>query len=228
MKVSTTNFFLCGPQSRLPPRKEVNRLRQALLRHKCICQPLRATLKELPTLLQQLIASDDGLKGLPAVVASIDCLAQWLDSGPTTLSFDDDSPHAAILPLTILLQTALFLQHLDNTASQVSSFSVTIQSLQKFGVQGFCIGFLTAAAIAFSESKEHLAQHVATSVRLAMCIGVYVDSNIFAVEPPSLALAVSVRWRPDQFSEEQVEGILRAYKHVRHLLFSVGTLPAFS
>ncbi|KAG6299485.1 Type I Iterative PKS [Claviceps purpurea] len=213
MKVSTTNFFLCGPQSRLPPTKEVNRLRHALLRHKCICQPLRATLKELPTLLQQLIASDDGLKGLPAVVASIDCLAQWLDSGPTTLSFDDDPPHAAILPLTILLQTALFLQHLDNTASQVSSFSVTIQSLQKFGVQGFCIGFLTAAAIAFSESKEHLAQHVATSVRLAMCIGVYVDSNIFAVEPPSLALAVSVRWRPDQFSEEQVEGILRAYKH---------------
>ncbi|KAG6052579.1 Type I Iterative PKS [Claviceps sp. LM77 group G4] len=213
MKVLTTNFFLCGPQSCLPPTKEVNRLRQALLRHKCICQPLKATLKELPTLLQQLIASDDGLKELPAVVTSIDSLAQWLDSGPATLSLDDDPPHAAILPLTILLQTALFLQHLDDTASQVSSFNVIIQSLQKFGVQGFCIGFLTAAAIAFSESKEHLAQHVAISLRLAMCIGVYVDSNIYAVDPPSPALAVSVRWRPDQFSEEQVEGILRAYKH---------------
>ncbi|KAG5985260.1 Type I Iterative PKS [Claviceps digitariae] len=204
MKLPTTDLFLCGPQSGFPSLKEVNRLREVLLRHKCIHQSLAATLKELPNLLRQLLTFDESLKEVPAA-ASIDNLAQWLDLENSTLPLDDDLPHAAALPLTVLL--------LEKTTALLPSFSQTIQSLQKHGVQGFCTGFLTAAAIALSDTEEQLALHVAVSLRLAMCIGIYVDENIFAVNPPASVFAVSVRWRQGQFSEPQIDNILHAYKH---------------
>ncbi|KAG5919295.1 Type I Iterative PKS [Claviceps africana] len=212
MKLPTTELFLCGPQSRFPPPKEVNRLRHVLLRHKCLHQSLSATLKDLPGLLQQLVAADESLGGVEAV-ALIDSLARWLDSGESTLALDDDLLHAAALPLTVLLQTALYVHHLEKTTPLLPSFRQTLQSLQKYGVQGFCIGFLTAAAIALSETEELLAQHVAISLRLAMCIGIYVDKNTLAADPPSPVFVVSVRWRTGQFSETQMSNILRAYKH---------------
>ncbi|KAG5951531.1 Type I Iterative PKS [Claviceps sorghi] len=212
MKLPATDLFLCGPQSRFPPPTEVNRLRHVLLRHKYIHQSLSATLKDLPSLLQQLLASDESLRGVEAV-AVIDGLARWLDSGEFTLSHDDDLPHAAALPLTVLLQTALYVHHLEKTTAVLPPFRQTLQSLQKYGVQGFCIGFLTAAAIALSETEELLAQHVGISLRLAMCIGIYVDKNTLAADPRSPVFVVSVRWRPEQFSETQLGNILRAHKH---------------
>ncbi|KAG6026762.1 Type I Iterative PKS [Claviceps citrina] len=215
MKLSTTNVFFCGPHSRFPAAKEVALLRQVFLHHQSIHQSLSAALKELPDLLRQLIASDSSLRRVPAA-APVDQLARWLDPGhaaPPTI--DHDLVHAAALPLTVLLQTALFLQHLEKekAASPLPCFGQTIKSLQKYGVQGFCAGFLTAAAIALSETEQQFAQHVATSLRLAMCIGVYVDRSTYAAEALSPAFAVSVRWRQGRFSEAQVEEILCAYKH---------------
>ncbi|KAG6007492.1 Type I Iterative PKS [Claviceps maximensis] len=212
MKIPTTNLFLCGPQSRFPPPKDVDRLRKVLLRRECIHQSLQATLKGLPDLLRQLLAFDDSLRGVQAV-ASIECLAQWLDSGNHTPFYDNDVLHAVVLPLTVLLQTAMFLEHLEKTTDQLPSFSQATQSLEKYGVQGFCIGFLTAAAIAFSDAEEQLAQHIAVSLRLAMCIGVYVDRDTYAGDPPNPVFVASVRWRQNQFSEAQVDSLLRVYKH---------------
>ena len=138
---------------------------------------------------------------------------QWLDSGRLSLPVET-LLNVASLPFVVLLQIALFLQHLAKI-NPGADYSQTIQSLQQCGVQGFCTGFLTAAAIDFSENEEQLAQYTATSLRLAMVIGAYVDQNALYTEPSSSACTLSVRWRQGKFSKSQVENILTGYTHVR-------------
>lgn len=205
-------LFLCGPQARLPSPKDLGQLRQILLGQKTFYASLTPTLKDLPNLLRQLTTFDVKLKRAPSA-ASIDFLLQWLDSGHVSLPLDD-LPNIVSLPFAVLLEIALFLQHLakNNTGPD---YSQTIQSLQQYGVQGFCTGFLTAAAIDFSGNEEQLADYTATSLRLAMCIGAYIDQNAIYAEPSSPVCALSVRWKEGQFSESQVEDLLAGYPHVR-------------
>jgi hypothetical protein len=208
MTITTTELFLCGPQARLPSLQELDQLRQTLIDQKKFCASLTATLKNLPNVLQKLTAFDNTLKPVPSV-ASIDFLLQWLESGTLSLPVDT-LPNVASSPFIILLQIALFLQHLAKTNGG-PDYRPIIQSLQQYGVQGFCTGFLTAAAIGFSGNEEQLAEFAAVSLRLVMCIGAYADNN--ASSNPVCAL--SVRWRQGQFQRSQVEDLLIGYTHVR-------------
>ncbi|TVY29662.1 Methylphloroacetophenone synthase [Lachnellula hyalina] len=207
---SAMELFLCGPQASLPSPKDLGQLRQILLGQKSLYASLTLTLNDLPNLLRQLTTFDVNLKRAPSA-ASIDCLLQWLDSGHLSLPVDD-LPNIASLPFAVILQVALFLQHLakNNTGSD---YGQTVQALQQYGVQGFCTGFLTAAAIDFSRNEEQLAEYTATSLRLAMCIGVYIDQNALYAEPPNPVCALSVRWKEGQFSKRQVEDLLAGYAH---------------
>jgi Starter unit:ACP transacylase in aflatoxin biosynthesis len=210
-----TELLLCGPQARLPSARELSRQRQVLLRHRSFCQSLTATLKDLPRLLAQLAVFDTTLKRAPVTAsASLDFLLQWLDIGHISLPVDT-LPNVAALPFTVLLQTALFLQHLTRDSSaEEPSYRQTIKSLSKYGVQGFCTGFLTAAVINFSRNEEQLAEYAAISLRLAMCIGAYIDHNALNAEDSSRVCSLSVRWREGQFSKSQVEDLLSGYERV--------------
>lgn len=208
MTVTTTELFLCGPQARFPPREELDQLRQTLLNEKKLYESLNTTLKDLPTIIQRLTAFDGTLKQVSSAT-SIEFLLQWLDTGTLSLPVDT-LPNVASLPFTILLQIALFLQHVAGSKSG-PDYRPTIQSLQQYGVQGFCAGFLTAAAIGFSGNEEQLAEFTAVSLRLATCVGAYVDHN--ASSSPICAL--SVRWRQGQFSISEVEDLLTGYTQVR-------------
>jgi len=214
MTIATAELLLCGPQVRFPSRKILDELRQTLLDHKKFCEYLIATLKGLPYILQELTAFDNTLKRVPSL-ASNDFLLQWLECGNLSQPVDT-LPNISSSPFTIILQIALFLQHLDKSDAG-PDYSLAIQSLQQYGVQGFCTGFLTAAAIGFSGNEERLAEFVATSLRLATCIGAYVDHNASS----SRVGALSVRWRQGQFSRSQVENILTGFTHVRILWLHV-------
>lgn len=196
-------LLLCGPQARLPSAQ--TELRALLLRRASRTAALSSAARALPALLRLLAAFDASLNSFSS--SSLDVLLHWIESG--TLSQPVDSlPSVVALPLAVLLQIALFLQHLDK--DDACDYEKTLQSLQQHGVQGFCTGFLTAAAIAFSENEDALAEHTVTSVRLAVCIGAYIDQN--AVNP---ACSLSVRWREGEFSISQVESLLATYPQVR-------------
>ncbi|CRG92018.1 Conidial yellow pigment biosynthesis polyketide synthase [Talaromyces islandicus] len=193
-------LLLCGPQ-RLPSQQPLRALRELLLRQTSRAAALSSATRALPALLRLLAAFDASLDRVSS--SSLDFLLQWLESG--TLSQPVETlPSVVALPFAVLLQSALFLKHLDREDDD--GYKHTLQSLQRHGVQGFCTGFLTAAAIAFSEGEESLAKHVVTSVRLAACIGAYIDQN--ATNP---ACSLSVRWRDAEFSIPQVEALLAGY-----------------
>ena len=207
----TPNLLLYGPQARFPSAEELDKHYRVLRNHPSLLQDIVATINELPILFQQLATADTSLSRVPAA-ASLSLLKQWLQSGH--LSEDaDDLPNVAALPLTVVLQTVLYLQYMDQTETTRKPKD-GLQSLKQYGVQGFCTGFLTAAATAFSENEEQLSRNIATSVCLAMCLGAYVDQNTMYAEPPSPAYAWSVRWKHGSFSVAQVRDMLKDYPTV--------------
>lgn len=206
------DLFLCGPQARFPSPPELEEQRKILLQHRGLYEYLENTLKDLSRLLRQLSAFDGTLKRVvSASSALVELLSQWLGTGDLSLP-TETLPNVVALPFTVLLQIALYLKHI-NTADG-SCYRQTIQSLGHHGVQGFCTGFLTAAAINFSRNEEQLAEYTAISLRLAMCIGAYIDHNTLYGEKSSPACTLSVRWSEGKFSKSELESLLALYKHV--------------
>ena len=212
MTIRSPKLLLYGPQARFPPTEELDQLHRILANHTGLFQDIVATFDELSNLYQQLAASDPSLSQVP-VVASLSSLQKWLQSGDLPGDLDD-LPNVAALPLTVVLQTALYLQHLDRNGNS-TNYKDSLESFQQHDVQGFCTGFLTAAATAFSENEEQLAENLGTSIRLAMCIGAYVDQNTVDAEPPIPACALSIRWKQGNFSAAQIKDLLKGYPGVR-------------
>lgn len=211
MPSNSSLLFLFGPQARLPPAEPLEELLKVLSNHNTLQQKLLWAIDGLPTLFKKLQAFDSSLHVVPAV-ESLTLLSKWLTSGHLT-GFTQDLPNVVCLPLTVLLQTALYIQHLDQKYD--GDISQTIQPLQQHGVQGFCIGFLTATTIAFSGNEEQLCEHVTTSINLAMCLGAYIDQNAVYAQPSNPACVFSVRWKSGDVSIGQVEEILGQHPNVR-------------
>lgn len=212
MTIQTPKLLLYGPQARFPSTEESNQLHRVFTNHTGLFQDIVATVNELSNLYQQLVTSDPSLSHVPGG-ASLLSLQRWLQLGDLPKDVDD-LPNVAALPLTVVLQTALYLQHLDRNGVK-TNYKDSLKSFQQHGVQGFCTGFLTAAATAFSENESQLAGNIGISIRLAMCIGAYVDQNTVYAEPPSPACALSIRWKQGNFSAAQVKDLLKGYSNVR-------------
>ena len=100
-------------------------------------------------------------------------------------------------------------QNLTNT--QLSSLTVvshainfiqtTESSSSKDGVldfpaaQGFCVGFLSAAALASANDWAEFESNFSNAVRLAACIGLIIDAERSLRPAQSRATAVHVRWK---------------------------------
>jgi hypothetical protein len=91
--------------------------------------------------------------------------------------------------------------------------------------QGLCIGTISAAVLECSSTRTELGQNAAAAVRLAMCIGGYVDSKrALAMSGPNSGLNHSselvcfiARWGVES-GREDVDAILSRYPEVRFLI----------
>ena len=125
-------------------------------------------------------------------------LTNFFDTGEVPPS---EPPNNVVLaPLTVVAQVAEYLR------------------LGRRGpVQGFCIGFLTATAVASSRSRDELVQLVGVAVRLASCVGAIIDLDEHEQlrRPGSLGLnsAHSVRWTSSA-EKQHLEEILASYPEV--------------
>ena len=70
-----------------------------------------------------------------------------------------------------------------------------LQSFQE--VQGFCIGFLSAAAVSCSSDWNEFERNTSNALRLAVCIGAIIDTEDEIHDPTGCATAISVRWKRD-------------------------------
>ena len=90
-----------------------------------------------------------------------------------------------------------------------------MNSVKAEGIQGFCVGFLSAVAVATSGSEADLGPSAAIAFRLAVCIGAYVDLDGACSPVATKYTAVAVRWREGD-ADSQAEGsrIIRSIPNV--------------
>ncbi|KAH6617173.1 hypothetical protein F5144DRAFT_660065 [Chaetomium tenue] len=125
-------------------------------------------------------------------------LANFFDTGELPAS---EPPNNVVLaPLTVVSQLAEYLR------------------LGRRGpVQGFCVGFLAATAVASSRNREELVQLAGVAIRLAACVGAVIDLEEHKQlrQPGSLGLnaAHSVRWTSSE-EKEHLEKTLASFPEV--------------
>lgn len=193
---------------------------------------LRDWLSSSSSLLHHDITSNNGSNGCGNSYSRL--------TVPATL------PNVLLVPLTVVIHLAQYIHYLDGLSLDLGldgadtdahvhireAFAATppgqspdagIDTASKF--QGLCIGTISAAVMECSSTRTELGQNAAAAVRLAMCIGAYVDSKrALAISGSNSSLNTSseivcfiARWGIE-FGREDVEAILSRYPEVRYII----------
>src|SRR6187402_968115 len=144
------SLLVFGPQTILPSLEVLAELRNDLIGNPRFAGILQ-TVNDLPKLWESLIEFDPSLSHVPGARYLKD-LSQWLVDGifPHHL---ESSPNVFALPVTVLLQLTLYIRYLSRFEGP-DSHRLVIDGLKASGIQGFCVGFLAAIAVACSENED--------------------------------------------------------------------------
>ncbi|OTA53099.1 ketoacyl-synt-domain-containing protein [Hypoxylon sp. EC38] len=146
---------------------------------------LSKSLTELPSLwsiLEKDYASQD-FSG----VEKLKELHDFAIGGGTVLN-PQDLTNTHLAPLTVVSHIVEFTRSVDNLGTK--------ESLARFNAtQGFCIGFLSAAALASANDWDEFKRNVSGAIQLAACIGIAVDAGDASHSAQDRATAVSVHWK---------------------------------
>ena len=209
---SLPSLLVFGPQTELPPEKILQDTRQEL-----ISSPRLAALKEavidLPQFWQGLVDFDPSLRHVPGG-KYLGHLKQWVEDGGPFPHQQSNPPNHYALAVTVLLQITQYTRYLDQLGKD--SHRKVLNSVKAGGgIQGFCAGFLSAVAVASSRSEADLGASAAIPLRLAVCIGAYVDQDGAYAPVVTEYMTVAIRWREGNADDEaEVAEIIRSIPDV--------------
>ncbi|KUI73927.1 Conidial yellow pigment biosynthesis polyketide synthase [Cytospora mali] len=171
---------LFGPQITHWTAERLSDIQTALL-HDTDVGFLRQTLLEIPSLwnlLEREFEVETGFSG-PDQLRGLQQFAEGtLNLNPQKLS------NTQLAPLSIISQTLEFIRNAPK------------HDLMGFqAAQGFCIGFLSAAALSSAKDWGKFEANICNAVRLAACIGYIVDSHEASMDEEDRATAISIRWK---------------------------------
>ncbi|MCJ1462838.1 hypothetical protein MMC07_001441 [Pseudocyphellaria aurata] len=202
---SNLSVILFGPQYPKFSQADLSELRESLLGNSNL-KPLVDTLTELPSLWPTL---QDYYPDLGRVQGAeqLQRLGSFLESG--TFSSIEALNNIILAPLTVISH---FLEY-SRLAEEVHN-PTSAAEIGSSDVQGFCVGFLAAAAIAGSRDSVELQKHSSTALRLAVCIGAIIDlDEATHPDPVERSSAYAVRWKTDS-EQARLYEILDSYPSV--------------
>lgn len=117
------------------------------------------------------------------------------------------------MPLTVLLQFLQYLEYLDGLGDSDGHTKVLRSAQLGGGIQGFCAGLLNALGVASAGSVTELINYGAISIKLAFCIGAFVDSDQACRGEELASINLAVRWKSSN-SMVDLKRILSAHTEV--------------
>lgn len=186
------NLLLFGPQiSALTPARLTSIRGQ--LQDDSRLKYLLPAVQALPALWNTtIIKKVTALARLPGAGKSLEGLAPLLQHGADSTLLSSKLPNILLAPLTVIDQITEYVR-LGQTGE----------------VQGFCIGFLSAAAVSSAQEGGSLEQWATVALKLAVIVGAAVDLD--EVESPSATW--SVRWKSSR-GKDHVNATLKAFSDV--------------
>lgn len=200
--MSSPALVVCGPQTSLPSTQYLTRVQQSLVGNPKLAGFVDA-INDLPRTWNTLIKTDDRLQAASGR-ETIEVLQQFVQQGrfPKT---PETSNNTLFSSLTVIFEIAEYFNFLasDNSHAQV------LKTAGSAGIQGFCTGFLAAAALACSKDEDEIIRNASVALRLAFAVGAFVDLDATSENVACL----TARWR-DNNDEHHVAETLKHYPEV--------------
>ncbi|RMD44083.1 hypothetical protein DV735_g971, partial [Chaetothyriales sp. CBS 134920] len=182
-EASELRIALFGSQVTHWTHESLSSLQSSLLQNSDL-EFITDALVQLPSLWSKLEKDDDmyGLYGEEKIKDLQDFALGKTIPDPQNLT----NTHLA--PLTVLSQVVDLVRLADGLDKD--------NVLLRFqAAQGFCIGFLSAAALSSSSNWTEFERNLSNAVRLAACIGIAIDAEDASHAAPDKATAISVRYK---------------------------------
>ena len=175
----------------LAPLPEADGLKQ--LRRRYIKTLVGDTIQNLGSTWERLRARDASLEVLGGK-GVVSALAQWMVApGDASSELDRVSKQNMVtMPMTVLSHVSQYLAYIEQSNGHINHASILASVTAGGGIQGLCAGLLSAAVVASGRNEDEIMEHAATAIRLAFCIGAYVDLDQIHVSTTS---SLAVRWR---------------------------------
>ena len=203
------SIVVFGSQTTVPSPQKLAQLRTILLAEPCLCDFLTA-IGELSVLWENLVSYDTRLKDISGL-ESLSAIQRWVQDG---ILFPSRRAPRNVLctPLTIIIHIVQYFQYLNSNQCG-ATHPLILENSQLGGIQGLCIGNLSAIAVACSKNENAISENAAVALRLAVCIGAYVDLEGTFGDPLSGMMSCIVYGRP-KLNQDSLLEILQGYPGV--------------
>ena len=205
-----SSLLLFGPVAPRLSQAYLSELRASIISNSNL-DFVRDAVEDLPSLWPALQLACPQFSKIPGA-EQLDQLSAFLKSGtfPNIKALNN----LILAPLTVISQVVEFLRlgrEAENAAFQIPR-----------NVEGFCIGLLTAAAVACSQGETGFRQFAAIAIRLAVCVGSIVDLGEELLQDPlDRSSSFAIRWTTES-GQANLENTLNDYSSVsRHDSFNI-------
>ncbi|RYP44065.1 hypothetical protein DL768_009434 [Monosporascus sp. mg162] len=208
------SLLVVGPKRSSVTRKELAELRSTITSTPDLAFLAKA-ITELESLWPTISGAHPELRSIRGE-ESLSSLCQLFQGGELLNLTQTEARHNHILlDLITVLSHIVSFWRLASTKIENSLFASQSVNLDPSSylqdIQGFCLGFLTAAAVSSSRDKVEFQANTATVLRIAVCIGALVESDAVKLESSEgQAGHLSVGWN-SQAEYEKFNNILDVY-----------------
>lgn len=164
-----------GPQSKQLQEQTLKTL-WFLLHQDASMRPLVHTVAQLPCIWPLLYDNDPRMSQLRPGVTGLNNLSDWIVQGESSY-ISDSTCGIVAFPLLVLFHVAHYLQYLRKKS--IKHQDLVQAASDAGGIQGFCIGFLTAVTISSSNDESDLIDRACNAIRLSVGIGAYSDIGAY-------------------------------------------------
>ncbi|KAH7118688.1 polyketide synthase [Dactylonectria estremocensis] len=195
-----------SPQNNTPKPQYLAYIRSRLLEDSRL-KPLKDAIVTLPQTWDSLASWRQEMGSLQNARQRVQGLAQWLETGISE-AVEPDTSGLVTLPLLTIIH---MVQYLDYLRQRGHTHSECLDSLKDGGVQGYCIGLLSAVVVATSTDEEELLNRAAAGIRVALAIGAFGDFAEAVSGTEWTTLAIRLRHGDDTEEKELLRRFSGAY-----------------
>ncbi|KAG5659884.1 hypothetical protein KAF25_003406 [Fusarium avenaceum] len=211
------SMLICGSVISDPDTVYLSRLRSNII-HNPHLTDLRDALLELPELWSLLVEKEHSLERVGAALV-LQNLVEWIECDNSSLPLAGrTSRNTQLAVLTVLAHISEYMFYLsshdmseEDSRGNLDAHTSILKSVCDGGIQGLCVGLLSAMALACSATSTDVAKNGAIAVRLALCVGALVDLDEIELSEPTVC--ISTRWPRGEGdgSEEVLKAVLDSY-----------------
>lgn len=193
---SSPALIVCGPQTDIPSPEYLAQVRLVLL-HDSRLTTFLGAIKDLARTWEKLLDLDTRLNAVPGL-NGIAAIHDWIEQSDL-VQIAEEPLNVLCTPLTVIFQIVEYIHFLtDSNTTHQAILKGTAQG----GIQGFCVGFLVATALSSSNNEEEIGHYGAIALRLALCVGAYVDLAGRYANPAIDVVCLPVRWKEPTHKDE--------------------------